>query len=112
MKLIVGLGNPGVKYAKTRHNIGFMFIDKYALIKKCDCFRSKFNGEYAMFNENGENIILFKPHTYMNLSGIAIKEISSSFKSFAVIFITLAASKARLLSFQRIEAKPSGERME
>ena len=79
MKLIVGLGNPGVKYAKTRHNIGFMFIDKYALIKKCDSFRSKFNGEYAMFNENGENIILFKPHTYMNLSGIAIKEISSYF---------------------------------
>ena len=79
MKLIVGLGNPGIKYAKTRHNIGFLFIDKYAQIKKCDCFRSKFNCEYAMFDENGEKIILFKPHTYMNLSGIAIKEISSYF---------------------------------
>ena len=79
MKLIVGLGNPGIKYAKTRHNIGFLFIDKYAEIKKCDCFKSKFNGEYVMFDENGEKIILFKPHTFMNLSGIAIKEISSYF---------------------------------
>ena len=77
MKLIVGLGNPGVKYANTRHNIGFMFIDKYAEIKKCDCFKSKFNGEFVSFMENGENIILFKPHTYMNLSGVAVREIAS-----------------------------------
>ena len=75
MKLIVGLGNPGLKYAKTRHNIGFMFIDKYAQIKNCDIFKAKFNGEYTSFLENGENIILFKPHTYMNLSGTAIKQI-------------------------------------
>lgn len=77
MKLIVGLGNPGIKYAKTRHNIGFMFIDKYAEMKKCDCFKSKFHGEYVMFNEFNESVILFKPHTYMNLSGTAIKEIAS-----------------------------------
>lgn len=77
MKLIVGLGNPGIKYAKTRHNIGFMFIDKYAQIKNCDCFKAKFKGEYVMFNEAGENVILFKPHTYMNLSGQAIIEIAN-----------------------------------
>lgn len=79
MKLIVGLGNPGLKYAKTRHNIGFMFIDKYASIKQCDCFTSKFHGEMTTFIENGEKVILFKPHTYMNLSGVAVKEISSYF---------------------------------
>lgn len=79
MKLIVGLGNPGIKYAKTRHNIGFMFIDKYASMKNCDCFTSKFHGEMTTFIQNNEKIILFKPHTYMNLSGVAIKEISSYF---------------------------------
>ena len=80
MKLIVGLGNPGSKYENTRHNIGFMFIDKYSKVKKCDSFKAKFKGEYTMFTENGENIILFRPFTYMNLSGEAILEVSSYFK--------------------------------
>ena len=80
MKLIVGLGNPGIKYENTRHNIGFMFIDKYSKIKKCDSFNAKFKGEYTTFIQNGEKIILFKPFTYMNLSGEAILDISSYFK--------------------------------
>ncbi|MBQ8206276.1 MAG: aminoacyl-tRNA hydrolase [Bacilli bacterium] len=73
MKLIVGLGNPGVKYAKTRHNIGFMFIDMYAKMKKCDEYKEKFNGAYTTFMVDGEKIILLKPLTFMNLSGNAIK---------------------------------------
>ena len=77
MKLIVGLGNPGAKYENTRHNIGFMFIEKYFKIKNCDNFKAKFKGEYTSFIENGETIILFKPLTYMNLSGEAIQAISS-----------------------------------
>ena len=80
MKLIVGLGNPGVKYDKTRHNIGFMFIDKYCKIKNCDFFKAKFKGEYATFTQNGENVILFRPLTYMNLSGEAILEIASFYR--------------------------------
>lgn len=79
MKLIVGLGNPGTQYKNTRHNLGFMFIDKYFEIKKCDEFKSKFHGEYTTFLENGEKVILFKPLTYMNLSGQAVKEISDYF---------------------------------
>lgn len=80
MKLIVGLGNPGSKYDKTRHNVGFMFIDKYCKIKKCDSFKAKFKGEYVSFTQNDENVILFRPLTYMNLSGEAILEISSFYK--------------------------------
>ena len=77
MKLIVGLGNPGEKYNNTRHNVGFMFIDMYSNMKKCISFKEKFKGLYTTFTENGENIILFKPLTYMNLSGEAILEISN-----------------------------------
>lgn len=77
MKLIVGLGNYGTKYENTRHNIGFMFIDRYAKSKKLTSFKQKFKGEYVSFLENNETIILFKPLTYMNLSGEAIKEIVS-----------------------------------
>lgn len=75
MKLIVGLGNPGTKYENTRHNIGFMFIDFYAKEKNIMNFKEKFKGLYATFNINNETIILFKPLTYMNLSGEAILEI-------------------------------------
>ena len=70
--LIAGLGNPGKKYHETRHNIGFMVVDFLAdkfnkkFKKNVDTFRS------AVFEYNGEEIILFKPKTYMNLSGIAV----------------------------------------
>ena len=69
MKLIVGLGNPGREYNKTRHNIGFMCIDKIAEYFKVEFDSNKFNGSYTQFNHNGEKIILLKPGKYMNLSG-------------------------------------------
>ena len=77
MKLIVGLGNPGIKYAKTRHNIGFMFIDKYARLKNVEDFKEKFNGAIGTFKVNGETIILLKPLTYMNLSGNCVRDLAS-----------------------------------
>ena len=75
MKLIVGLGNPGAKYENTRHNIGFEFLKTYCKLKNCFDFKAGFKGEYASFIQNGEKVILFKPLTYMNLSGEAIKDI-------------------------------------
>ena len=75
MKIIVGLGNPGLKYENTRHNIGFEFLKVYCKIKNCEQFKQGFKGEYTSFMENDEKVILFKPLTYMNLSGQAIKEI-------------------------------------
>lgn len=73
MKLIVGLGNPGKDYENTRHNVGFLFIDNF-LKKKALKTKKKFNSLYAEYNIDNEKIILLKPQTYMNLSGIAVKK--------------------------------------
>lgn len=80
MKLIVGLGNPGKEYDKTRHNIGFMCIDKIAEYFKVDFDSKKFTGSYTQFNHNGEKIILLKPGKYMNLSGEVIRDFVNFFK--------------------------------
>lgn len=70
MKLIVGLGNPGKEYDNTRHNIGFMLIDKYLGNVK---YKSKFNGLF--YEKNGEEKVIFvKPQTYMNNSGECVSK--------------------------------------
>ncbi len=69
MKLIVGLGNPGKKYRKTKHNIGFIALDSYAEVNGIKYKKSiKFTSEIAKL----ENSILLKPKTYMNNSGLAV----------------------------------------
>ncbi|MGM8366143.1 aminoacyl-tRNA hydrolase [Virgibacillus sp. W0181] len=76
MKCIVGLGNPGKKYKKTRHNIGFMVIDEllrrnhWGPLKK-----DKFNGLHTTEHIRGEKVMLLQPQTYMNLSGQAVRAI-------------------------------------
>ena len=81
MKLIVGLGNPGKEYEKTRHNIGFMVVDNYISYKKCDGdWKQKFNSLYFQTNISGEKVIFLKPITYMNLSGSAVLECANYFK--------------------------------
>ena len=76
MKLIVGLGNPGTKYEHTRHNMGFDTLDLLNKTLKIDINKKKFQGLYG----KDEDIILFKPETMMNLSGLAVKEIMSFYK--------------------------------
>ena len=80
MKLIVGLGNPGKEYEKTRHNMGFMFLDHYAKEKGLEINKKKFNGLYIDFVNNGEKTILLKPQTYMNLSGESVRAFVDFFK--------------------------------
>jgi peptidyl-tRNA hydrolase, PTH1 family len=76
MKLVVGLGNPGLKYQKTRHNVGFMVIDQVLkMIGQQAKFDSKFNAEILVTNIKGEKVILAKPSTFMNLSGEAISKL-------------------------------------
>lgn len=100
MKLIVGLGNPGKEYEKTRHNAGFRFIDQYAKEKKLTFNKEKFKGLYTEFNYNGEKIILLKPQKYMNLSGEVIKEYVNFFKinieDILVIYDDLDTEKGKL----------------
>lgn len=75
MKLIVGLGNPGNKYKKTRHNIGFMILDNYALNEKLS-FKQNQKSEILI----GDKFILLKPLTYMNVSGTEVKRIADYYK--------------------------------
>jgi PTH1 family peptidyl-tRNA hydrolase len=77
MKIIVGLGNPGKKFEKTRHNLGFMVLDRFSKKNKFPKFKMK-REFLAMVSEKKigkEKIILVKPQTFMNNSGLAVKEI-------------------------------------
>ena len=76
MKLIVGLGNPGKKYEKTRHNSGFMVLDGVAKELNVNIDKEKFNAKIAKTNVNGEQVLLMKPLTFMNESGKAVYEAS------------------------------------
>lgn len=80
MKLIVGLGNPGKEYEKTRHNCGFLAIDKFAKKYNVTFDKKKFNGNYSEIIINGEKIILLKPQSFINLSGEVIQKFVSYFK--------------------------------
>ena len=73
-KLIVGLGNPGSKYQWTRHNAGFMVLDRLADIAGISVARKKFSGFYGEGDWQGDHLLLLKPLTFMNLSGRSVVE--------------------------------------
>ncbi len=72
MRLFVGLGNPGAKYARNRHNIGFMAVDAIAEAHGFAPWRGKFQGQLAEGRLGTEKVLLLKPETYMNLSGQSV----------------------------------------
>lgn len=74
MKLFVGLGNPGDKYARNRHNVGFMAVERIAAAHGFSPWRRKFQGEVAEGTIAGERVLLIKPMTYMNESGRSVGE--------------------------------------
>ncbi|MFK7779993.1 MAG: aminoacyl-tRNA hydrolase [Candidatus Gracilibacteria bacterium] len=82
MKIIIGLGNPGNKYQKTRHNVGFMFLEYLIQQENFGNFKSesKFKGEISTGIFNGEKVILLKPQTFMNLSGESVRKIIDFYK--------------------------------
>src|ERR1700750_789906 len=102
MRLFVGLGNPGAKYARNRHNIGFMAVDEIARRHGFSPWRRRFQGETSEGSLDAEKIILLKPTTYMNESGRAVQEAANFFKlgeSDIVVFhdeIELPPAKVRV----------------
>ena len=78
--LIVGLGNPGEKYARTRHNLGFLALDLLAEQQKLKINRIKYKALVAETEFGGARCLLMKPQTYMNLSGEAVREAAQFYK--------------------------------
>ena len=70
--LIIGLGNPGVEYSKTRHNVGFEILDYISLARECK-FETVKLADITKFKIKGKTVFLLKPNTFMNLSGKAVK---------------------------------------
>jgi PTH1 family peptidyl-tRNA hydrolase len=77
MKVIVGLGNPGKEYARTRHNIGFMVLDRIRRDLSLPSEKSRFKAIVTEGMRGGEKIVLVAPQTYMNLSGHSVREVRS-----------------------------------
>lgn len=98
--LIVGLGNPGREYEKTRHNCGFRAIDILAQKLNCKVDKGKFQGLYGQVNYNGSKLLLLKPMTYMNLSGRSVLQLSAYFQippqRIIVIFDDISLEPGRL----------------
>lgn len=105
--LIVGLGNPGREYERTRHNTGFRAIDLLAGKLGCKIDKAKFQGLFAQVNYNGGKLFLLKPQTYMNLSGRSVLQLSAYFsippERIIVLFDDISLPPGRL----RIRAEGS-----
>ena len=102
MRLIVGLGNPGARYERNRHNVGFMVVDEIVRRHGFGPFRGKFQGEIAEGTVGGGRVYALKPQTFMNASGDSVGEAARFYKiapeEIAVFYdeIDLAPGKLRV----------------
>ena len=98
--LVVGLGNPGDNYARTRHNVGFRVIDRLAAQLGCKVDRAKFRGLYGQTACKGQKLILLKPQTFMNNSGLSVMDAARFYKLPAerviVVFDDISLDVGRL----------------
>ena len=98
--LIVGLGNPGKEYERTRHNCGYRAVDILAQKLGCKIDKAKFQGLYCQTNYNGKKVMLLKPLTYMNLSGRSVLQLSAYFgippQQIIVLFDDISLAPGRL----------------
>ncbi len=98
--LIVGLGNPGKDYARSRHNCGFRALDLLAQKLRCKVDKSKFQGLYNQVSFQGKKLYLLKPQTYMNLSGKSVLQLSAYYhippQRIIVLFDDISLEPGRL----------------
>jgi peptidyl-tRNA hydrolase, PTH1 family len=80
MKLIIGLGNPGKEYSTNRHNIGFLCLNYFARMHRITFDKKQGKARVGLGKVNGEQIVLAKPQTYMNSSGVSVNQLSQSYK--------------------------------
>jgi PTH1 family peptidyl-tRNA hydrolase len=107
MKLVVGLGNPGPKYAGTRHNIGFDVVDYLAAAPGVGRWRGRFEAQVTEAVEGVEQVLLMKPETFMNLSGRAVRAAIDFYKVPAADLLVVCDDIALPLGKLRARAKGS-----
>lgn len=107
MYLIVGLGNPGLKYRKTPHNAGFMALDAIAEQYKLRFSKKQFEGHLAELQVNGQKVLLLKPQTFMNLSGRSVAAAAAYYHIPGDHIIVIYDDKDMDLGKLRIRAKGS-----
>ena len=106
MYLIVGLGNPGEEYTRTRHNLGFMLIDKLAAEAGANVKRKECQALVGNATIEGERVVLVKPQTFMNLSGEAVRCLTSKYETDANSLIVISDDLA--LPFGTIRLRERG----
>ena len=104
--LVVGLGNPGEKYAKTRHNMGFLTLDLLAEKERIRIDRLKFKAVTAQVEFGGARCLLMKPQTFMNLSGEAVREAAQFYKIPAEKVLVIYDDVS--IPVGKIRVRPSG----
>ena len=107
MKIIVGLGNPGPKYTGTRHNVGFDVVDYLAAAPGVGAFRARFDALVADTTEGGEQVLLVKPQTFMNLSGRSVRQVLDFYKIDPAGLIVVCDDLALPLGKLRVRARGS-----
>jgi PTH1 family peptidyl-tRNA hydrolase len=107
MKLIVGLGNPGAEYEATRHNLGFMLIDRLLARGGGRRYRDETNAKVAEVTLADERVVLVKPQTFMNLSGDAVRPLLARYGAANAANLIVASDEAAL-PFGMIRVRPRG----
>ena len=108
MKLIVGLGNPGREYEMTRHNLGFMLIDRLFERAKGRRFRPEWSARVAQVELAGQRVLLAKPATYMNLSGDAVRPLLDRYGEGSPANLIVASDEVALpFGMIRVRARGS-----
>lgn len=106
VKLVVGLGNPGQKYERTRHNLGFWVVDHVADSAGITVKKELCHALVGEFSSDGQRVLLAKPQTYMNRSGAAVKALLGHFESGAENLVVVHDDLD--LPFGRIRIRPEG----
>ncbi|MBC7363055.1 MAG: aminoacyl-tRNA hydrolase [Candidatus Aminicenantes bacterium] len=106
MWLVVGLGNPGTEYSRTRHNVGFMVVQTLARELGVQVRKKKYRSKIAMAQISGEKVILALPQTYMNMSGLAVKDLLNGFKLLPANMVVIYDDLD--LNFGEIRIRPQG----